>query len=121
MAKPINERELVLGILMEVTEKGQYSHIVLREVLGKYQYLDKKERAFITRVTEGTLEHMIELDYILDRFSKVKVKKMKPVIRNILRSAVYQLKYMDTVPDSAVCNEAVKLAVKKGFGGLRGC
>lgn len=120
MAKPINERELVLGILMEVTEKGQYSHIVLREVLGKYQYLDKKERAFITRVTEGTLEHMIELDYILDRFSKVKVKKMKPVIRNILRSAVYQLKYMDTVPDSAVCNEAVKLAVKKGFAGLRG-
>lgn len=120
MVKPINERELVLGILMEVTEKGQYSHIVLREVLGKYQYLDKKERAFITRVTEGTLEHMIELDYILDRFSKVKVKKMKPVIRNILRSAVYQLKYMDTVPDSAVCNEAVKLAVKKGFAGLRG-
>lgn len=118
--KPVNERELALGILMEVTEKGQYSHLVLREVLGKYRYLDKKERAFITRVTEGTLEHMIELDYILDRFSKVKVKKMKPVIRNILRSAVYQLKYMDTVPDSAVCNEAVKLAVKKGFSGLRG-
>jgi 16S rRNA (cytosine967-C5)-methyltransferase len=118
--KPVNERELVLGILMEVTEKGQYSHLVLRDVLGKYQYLDKKERAFITRVTEGTLEHMIELDYILDQFSKVKVKKMKPVIRNILRSAVYQLKYMDTVPDSAVCNEAVKLAVKKGFSGLRG-
>lgn len=116
----INERELVLGILIEVTEKGQYSHTVLREVLGKYQYLDKKERAFITRVTEGTLEHMMELDYILDQFSKVKVKKMKPVIRNILRSAVYQLKYMDTVPDSAVCNEAVKLAVKKGFAGLRG-
>lgn len=120
MPKSVNERELVLGILMEVTEKGQYSHLVLREVLGKYQYLDKRERAFITRVTEGTLEHMMELDYILDRFSKVKVKKMKPVIRNILRSAVYQLKYMDTVPDSAVCNEAVKLAVKKGFAGLRG-
>lgn len=120
MPKPVNERELVLGILMEVTEKGQYSHIVLREVLGKYQYLEKKERAFITRVTEGTLEHMMELDYILDQFSKVKVKKMKPVIRNILRSAVYQLKYMDTVPDSAACNEAVKLAVKKGFAGLKG-
>lgn len=120
MAKAISERELVLEILMEVTEHSQYSHRVLRDVLGKYQYLDKKERAFITRVTEGTLEHMIELDYILDEFSKVKVRKMKPVIRNILRSAVYQLKYMDTVPDSAVCNEAVKLAVKKGFAGLRG-
>lgn len=120
MAKAIGERELVLGTLMEVTENGRYSHNVLRDVLSKYQYLDKKERAFITRVTEGTLEHMIELDYILDWFSKVKVQKMKPVIRNILRSAVYQLKYMDTVPDSAVCNEAVKLAVKKGFTGLRG-
>ncbi len=118
--RKINERELVLGILMEVTEKGRYSHIIIREVLRKYQYLDKKERAFITRVTEGTLEHMMELDYILDQFSKVKVKKMKPVIRNILRSAVYQLKYMDTVPDSAVCNEAVKLTVKKGFAGLKG-
>ena len=86
----------------------------------KYQYLEKKERAFITRVTEGTLEHLIEIDYILDHFSKVKVKKMKPVIRCILRSAVYQLKYMDSIPDSAVCNEAVKLAVKKGFANLRG-
>ena len=74
MAKAINEREIVAAILMEVTENGRYSHIVLREVLTKYQYLEKRERAFITRVTEGTLEHMTEIDYILDCFSKVKVK-----------------------------------------------
>ena len=67
--KPVRERELVLGILLEVTEHGGYSHLVLRDVLAKYQYLDKKERAFITRVSEGTLEHMMELDYILDQFS----------------------------------------------------
>lgn len=120
MSKSINEREIVLAVLMEVTENGAYSHRILRDVLAKYQYLDKRERSFITRVTEGTLEHMIEIDYILDQFSKVKVKKMKPVIRNILRSGVYQLKYMDTVPDHAVCSEAVKLAVRKGFSGLRG-
>ncbi|CUX39214.1 16S rRNA (cytosine(967)-C(5))-methyltransferase RsmB [Clostridium sp. C105KSO13] len=120
MTKPLNEREIVLGILLDVTEHDVYSHIALGNTLSKYQYLDKKERAFITRVTEGTLEHMIEIDYILNQFSKVKVKKMKPAIRNILRSAVYQLKYMDSVPDSAVCNEAVKLAVKKGFGPLKG-
>lgn len=120
MTKPVNEREIVLAVLLEVTENGQFSHIILRDVLSKYQYLEKRERAFITRVTEGTLEHMIEIDYILDRFSKVKVKKMKPVIRGILRSAVYQLKYMDSVPDRAVCNEAVKLAVRKGFSGLKG-
>ena len=120
MTKSVNEREIVLAVLLEVTENGQFSHIILRDVLSKYQYLEKRERAFITRVTEGTLEHMIEIDYILDRFSKVKVKKMKPVIRGILRSAVYQLKYMDSVPDRAVCNEAVKLAVRKGFSGLKG-
>ncbi len=113
-------RELVLGILLEVTRDGEYSHIALRNVLNKYQYLDKKERAFITRVTEGTLEHMIELDYIINQFSTVKVNKMKPVIRNILRSAVYQLKYMDSIPNSAACNEAVKLATKKGFSNLKG-
>lgn len=113
-------RELILGILLEVTRDGEYSHIALRNVLSKYQYLDKKERSFITRVTEGTLEHMIEIDYVINQFSNVKVNKMKPVIRCILRSAVYQLKYMDSVPDSAVCNEAVKLATKKGFHNLKG-
>lgn len=120
MTKAISERELVLGILLEVTRDGEYSHIALRNVLNKYQYLDKKERAFITRVTEGTLERMIEIDYIINQFSKVKVNKMKPVIRNIIRSGVYQLKYMDQVPSSAVCNEAVKLAAKKGFVNLKG-
>lgn len=120
MNKTINERELVLEILLEITRDGAYSHIALRNALAKYQYLDKKERAFITRVVEGTLEHMIEIDYMINQFSKVKVNKMKPVIRTIIRSAVYQLKYMDSVPNSAVCNEAVKLAMKKGFVNLKG-
>lgn len=120
MGKQINEREIVLEVLMEITENGAYSHKILGDVLSKYQYLEKRERAFITRVTEGTLEHMIEMDYILNQVSKTKVRKMKPVIRNILRSSVYQLKYMDSVPDHAVCSEAVKLAVRKGFSGLRG-
>ena len=44
---------------------------------------------------------------------------MKPPIREILRSAVYQLRYMDSVPDSAVCNEAVKLTQRKGFYNLK--
>lgn len=120
MGNTVNDRELILEILLAVTRDGEYSHIALRNVLENYQYLDKSERAFITRVTEGTLERMTELDYIINQFSKTKVNKMKPVIRTIIRSAVYQLKYMDSVPDSAVCNEAVKLAGKRGFSGLKG-
>lgn len=120
MSAYTNSRELILEILLQITRDGEYSHIALKNALDQYQYLDKKERAFITRVVNGTLERMIELDYILDQFSKVKVGKMKPVIRTILRSGVYQMKYMDSVPNSAVCNESVKLAVKKGFTNLRG-
>lgn len=120
MAAQVNERELVLETLLLIMRDGEYSHIALKNVLDKYQYLEKKERAFITRVVEGTLERMIEIDYIIDQFSKVKVHKMKPVIRMILRSAVYQMKYMDSIPDRAVCNEAVKLAQRKGFVNLKG-
>ncbi len=120
MTSPVNIREIILGILMEVTEEEQYMHIVLREVLEKYQYLEKRDRAFISRVSEGTVEYMIQLDYILEQFSTVKIQSMKPVIRNLLRMSVYQMKYMDNVPDSAICNEAVKLAQKKGFYTLKG-
>ena len=116
----VNTRELVLEMLIEIIEKNQYSHLILRDVLDKYQYLSKQERAFMTRLTEGTLEHLIELDYIIDSFSKTKVRKMKPMIRSILRMSVYQIKYMDSVPNSAVCNEAVKLAKRHGFGQLSG-
>lgn len=120
MTKVVSLREIILGVLLEILEEEKYSHIVLRDVLEKYQYLEKRDRAFISRVTEGTLENLIQLDYIIERFSKVKIENMKPVIRTILRMSVFQLKYMDSVPDSAACNEGVKLAQRKGFYRLSG-
>ena len=119
MTSGINTREMILEILLQINEEGEHSHIAIRNALSKYQFLPKQERAFITRVCEGTLEYRILIDYIIDSFSKVTVDKMKPPIREILRSAVYQLKFMDRVPDSAVCNEAVKLAQRKGFYNLK--
>ena len=120
MTNGVNVRELILQVLLEVTRDGEYSHIAIKNTLDKYQYLEKQERSFFTRVCEGTLENMILIDYIINQFSKVKVNKMKPVIRCILRSSVYEMKYMDSVPVSATCNEAVKLAQKKGFHNLKG-
>lgn len=116
----VNIRQLSLEILMKVLEEKEYSSVVIPQVLNVYQYLEKQERAFLTRLCEGTIERMLELDYVINEFSKVKVKKMKPVIRNILRMGVYQLMYMKQVPASAACNEAVKLAKKKGFQNLKG-
>lgn len=116
----INIRQLACEVLLEVTEQGGYSHQAISAVLEKYQYLPARDRKFFTRLTEGTIEKQITLDYILNQFSSVKVRKMKPVIRTILRMGVYQICYMDSVPDSAACNESVKLATKKGFRNLKG-
>ena len=113
-------REIIVEILLSL-EKGQdFSHKLMKAVLDKYDYLDPREKAFIKRVTEGTIERQLELDYYLDRFSSVPVRKMKPLIRCLLRMSTYQILYMDAVPDSAVCNEACKLAAKRGFRTLKG-
>ncbi len=116
----MNIRELSLDVLMKVLEKGEYSSVVLPQVLSNYQYLEKQERAFFTRLTEGTMERAVELDYVINQFSKTKVKKMKPLIRTLLRMGVYQILYMEQVPDRAACNESVKLAQKRGFHQLKG-
>ena len=120
MADAVNTRELALDILLSVLRQGTHSHIAIAGVLEKHQYLDKKDRAFLTRLAEGTLENLIRIDYIIGQFSKVPVSKLKPVICCILRSGVYQICFMDAVPDSAACNEAVRLAKKKGFHSLSG-
>ena len=114
MTDVINTREIVLAVLTEVLEEDKYSHIVLREVLEKYQYLEKRDRSFITRVTEGTLENLIEMDYIISQFSSVKGSRMKPVIRNILRIGGYQILFMDKIPHRAAVNEAVEMCRRSG-------
>lgn len=115
-----NTREIILDSLMEILEKQQYSHLVMQGVLEKYSYLEKQERSFIKRVCEGTIEQKIRIDYVIDRFSKTKTAKMKPLIRTLLRMGTYQILFMDKIPDSAVCNESVKLAEKRGFRTLKG-
>ncbi len=116
----MNVRELVLDMLLQMEAEGTYSNLLIRDVLDKYDYLEGKEKAFVKRVTEGTVERRIQIDYVLDAYSKVPVRRMKPLIRCLMRMSVYQLLFMDGVPDAAVCNEAVKLASKRKFGQLKG-
>ena len=120
MTNSLNLREMALEILLEVERNGAYPNVLLKQTLDKYLYMEKQERAFLTRLVEGTVERKLTLDYYLNQVSKTPVNKMKPVIRCIMRMAAYQIFYMDAVPDSAACNEAVKLAQKKGFQTLKG-
>lgn len=116
----VNTRALITEMLMEIENGKEYSHILLRNVLDKYNYLEEHDKAFMKRVLDGTLERRIQIDYILNSVSSVPVKKMKPFIRSLMRMSVYQILFMDKIPDSAACNEAVKLAEKKKFSNLKG-
>lgn len=120
MTNGINTREIVLDMLIEVLEGDKYSHTILKSTLKRYQHLEKQDRAFISRTFTGTVKIYLTLDYVINQFSSLPVRKMKPLIRNLLRMSVYQLLYMDKVPESAVCNEAVKLAKKRSFTKLSG-
>lgn len=116
----MNTRELILDTLLALEQGEEYSNVLIKAVLDKYDYLEARDKAFIKRVTEGTLERKLEIDYYLDHYASLPVKKMRPLIRCLMRMSVYQLLYMDFVPDSAVCDEACKLAAKKGFRNLKG-
>lgn len=116
----INSRDIVLNILMDIEVNRTFSNQAIAKALSKNQFEDKRDRAFITRLSEGVMEQLITLDYIINQFSKTKVNKCKPMIRCLLRMGAYQILYMDGVPDSAACNESVKLAKSHGFGSLSG-
>lgn len=121
--KPVqkrNVRALALQVIMQTLEEGMYCDHVLHQVLTENRDLNKQDRAFLTRLSEGTVERQLELDYWIGQYSKVPVHKMKPVIRCIMRMAVYQFRYMDQVPNRAACDEAVKLVIKRRMNGLRG-
>ncbi len=116
----MQEREIALFILMDIFETGAYNNIILRKTLGEHSELSPKQKAFVTELVNGALRNLINIDYVIDLFSSTKTAKMKPFILNDIRLGVYQILYMDKIPVSAACNEAVKLAKKRRFGSLSG-
>ena len=116
-----NEREAVLAILARIREEGTYSHIAVREMLDQCERegMDRRQRAFVKRLTEGIIERRIEIDNVIRTYTKKGVR-IRPVIRDILRMGIFQILYMDAVPDSAACNEAVKLTRLSGKNELSG-
>ena len=104
-------------MLVDTIEKRAFSHIVLNQAFSSYT-LNHQEKIFAGRLYHGVLERVFYLDWIISSYSSVKINKMKPVIRNILRMSLYQMLFMDAVPDHAAINEAVRLTKKKGLKGL---
>ncbi len=113
------ERNAVLSSLLRVERDGGYSNLVWNTALQK-ENLTPSETAFATSLFYGVLERQITLDYIINTYSKIKTKKMKPLIRNALRMGVYQLQFMDATAAHAAINETVNLVKKSPFKNLGG-
>ncbi len=108
-------REATLKALYSIEKSGAYTNAALKEALSQGG-LSSKDRGFVTELIYGVISNKSAIDYIIMQFSKIKIKKMTPWVISILRMGIYQIYYMDKIPHSAACNEAVKLAKKYSHG-----
>ncbi len=122
-----NPRSAVVQALAELHRRDGYSQIILDRLLCTTT-MSEADRSFASRLFYGVIERRLTLDYVLSAASSLPMRKWHPLVRETLRVAVYQLLYMDKIPDSAAVNEAVtcvrqlKQAQAAGFvnGVLRG-
>ena len=106
-----NSRKFVVKLLTSIDDNSSYSNILLDEAL-KRSSLTPQDKKFATALFYGVLERRYTLDEIIKSLSQNPKNLINHTVRNILRTGLYQLKYMDSVPDSAAVDEAVKLAKK---------
>lgn len=119
-----NARETSLLIIMDVLEDKKY----LKDAREKHFYdlrkngiyPDSRDRSFINSLSKGVVEKCLTLDYMIDSYSKTWTFEMEPVIRSILRMAVYELFFFDRTPDYSSINEAVNLTKRHGYTRLSG-
>lgn len=105
----MDDRFLAYKILLKIERDKAYSNIAVDAVLKNNNVVSAP---FVCQIVYGVIERKITLDYILSQFLTQPLKKLKPQVLTILRMGVYQIKFMDKVPDSAAVNESVKLVKK---------
>ncbi|MBQ1867524.1 16S rRNA (cytosine(967)-C(5))-methyltransferase RsmB [Selenomonas sp.] len=104
-------RDTAVRILHEVHEKGAYANVALAREFRRTDLSDM-DRRFVTELVYGAVKAGATLDWILRRYVTRPLKKIEPMVRDILRLGLYQIFYLDKVPASAACNTAVELAKK---------
>ncbi len=101
-------RENALIILNKIENEGLYANLELKSGL----VCEEKDKPLAVELIYGVLRYKINLDYVISLYSKLKPGKISLPVKNILRLSAYQILYLDKIPDSAACNEGVKLARK---------
>jgi 16S rRNA (cytosine967-C5)-methyltransferase len=111
-----NAREIALEILYEIEMKDAFANETI-ELFCKNYHLSNLDRRFVSELVNGTTKMRRRLDYVLSFFLEKEINDLTPWIRNILRLGVYQIDFLDKVPESAAVNESVNLAKKFGHRG----
>ncbi len=104
----VNCRKETVKLLLKTFAEDSFSNILLDSVLSSNE-MTPNDRKFMTTLYYGVLEKKITLDHIISAFSTRRTERLDPTVLNILRTGIYQIKYMDSVPDNAAVNESVKL------------
>lgn len=104
-------RALALKIIYAVHQEGAYANVALAKELRQAELSDL-DRRFVTELVYGTVKAGESLDWVLKKYLSRPWKKLEPMVQEILRLGAYQILYMDKIPNSAACNEAVELAKK---------
>jgi 16S rRNA (cytosine967-C5)-methyltransferase len=114
--EPVTARELARMLLMRVDSEGAYSNIALDNALSRIR-LPERDKAFATALFYGVLERRMTLDHIIRQYSDREFDSIDPQTKTVLRMGLYQILYMDSVPDSAAVNESNNLSAvdAKGF------
>jgi 16S rRNA (cytosine967-C5)-methyltransferase len=104
-------REIALQVLVEYPGQEKPDDLLDR-LLVKHR-LERRDRALATQLVSGTVKWRLKLDHVIKHFSRKK-RVVSPVILNILRMSVYQLMFLDKVPEYSVTDEAVRIAKAEG-------
>ena len=109
-----NPRDLALSVLNRKADSQGSSGGTLDEFLPAGADLTQRDRAFLNHLVQGVLRWRLRLDWIIKQNSHFPLRKIDLPILNLLRVALYQIFFMDRVPDSAAVNEAVSQAKRIG-------
>ncbi|MBE6700450.1 MAG: 16S rRNA (cytosine(967)-C(5))-methyltransferase RsmB [Ruminococcaceae bacterium] len=107
--KSANVRKLALDSLIKCTRQGRYSNLEVMVSLSR-NTLDTRDKSLYTALVYGVIEREITLDHIISKFSKIPFEKLDFEVIVILRLSIYQIMYMDRIPDFSACDEGVKLS-----------
>ena len=112
-------REAALDVLVKIEKNQAYSHLLLNDTRKKAG-LDRRDSALLTEIVYGTIQRKLTLDFYLQPLIKKDLKKLDTWVLVLLRLSIYQMVYLDRVPERAVVHEAVTIAKNNGHKGISG-